>query len=68
MTTEWLTTPGQCLICGGRGGWPGPEDENTLCSRCHGNGRDPQRGSDWYMDVILPIQRLQLVYGHNPTD
>lgn len=53
-----MTTLGQCLVCGGRGGYPGPADTTQLCPRCEGTGRDPDRGSDWYMDLCLPIQAV----------
>lgn len=52
----WLVTPGQCLVCGGRGGYPGPGPATILCPRCKGTGRDPDRGSNWYVDLVLPIQ------------
>lgn len=52
----WLVSPGQCLVCGGRGGWAGPGLATTLCPRCRGTGRDPDRAAAWYMDVVLPIQ------------
>jgi hypothetical protein len=55
-SSEWLITLGQCLVCGGRGGWAGPGAGTTLCPRCGGSGRDPDRASDWYMDVVLPVQ------------
>jgi hypothetical protein len=48
--------PGQCLVCGGRGGYPGLGRATTLCLRCEGTGRDPARASDWYMDAVLPVQ------------
>ena len=57
VKTQWLVKPGQCLVCGGRGGYPSSHPEKTiLCTRCGGTGRDPQRGSDWYMDIVLPLQ------------
>jgi hypothetical protein len=59
IQSEWLTELGQCLTCGGRGGWPGASaNEVVLCSRCPGDGRDPARGSDWYMDLVLPAQLI----------
>lgn len=42
-------------VCGGRGGYPGP-GYTILCTHCEGTGRDLNRGSDWYMDLVLPIQ------------
>jgi len=57
LLENWTTTPGQCLVCGGRGGYPSRHPEMTiLCTRCGGTVRDPQRGSDWYIDTVLPIQ------------
>lgn len=56
LEAPWLTTLGQCLVCGGRGGYPTIGGSITLCPRCDGCGRDPQRASDWYVDLILPIQ------------
>lgn len=53
---------GQCLVCGGRGGWPGHLDTVILCRHCAGTGRDPDRGKDWYWDIVIPIQR-----GDTPT-
>jgi hypothetical protein len=54
----WLTKLGQCLVCGGRGGYPGPGC-TILCGRCEGTGRDLVRSSDWYMDFVLPQQATQ---------
>jgi hypothetical protein len=54
----WLVTPGQCLTCGGRGGYPGTY-YTLLCTRCAGTGRDPARGSEWYMDLVLPRQLVK---------
>lgn len=65
LAENWLVAPGQCLVCGGRGGYPrlGGID---LCSRCEGTGRDPQRGEDWYMDLILPLQTNNRSTSDNP--
>ncbi len=54
--TRWLTTVGQCLACGGRGGWPGIAQETIPCSRCDATGRDPHRYDDWFMEHCAPIQ------------
>lgn len=51
------TVPGQCLVCGPRGGYPGAGDSVILCTHCNGTGRDPDRGKNWYVDIVLPIQR-----------
>lgn len=53
---KWLITPGQCLLCGGRGGYPGAGQTTQLCTRCDGTGRDPARATNWYIDHILPEQ------------
>lgn len=53
---DWLVSPGHCLVCGGRGGWTGPGVTTTVCLRCGGTGRDPDRATDWYIDGALPIQ------------
>ena len=51
----WLCMPGQCLVCGGRGGYPVGE-RTALCPRCTGSGRDPDRESEWFREYVLPIQ------------
>lgn len=56
LTDNWLVTPGQCLLCGGRGGYPGGDTGTMTCTRCAGTGRDPARGEGWFMDVVLPVQ------------
>lgn len=42
-----LYEPGQCLVCGGRGGWWSMEHRET-CSRCAGTGWDPDRAKPWF--------------------
>lgn len=56
MSDAVVTVPGQCLVCGPRGAYPSGRGL-TLCPRCEGSGRDPRRGSDWYWDLVLPVQR-----------
>ena len=43
---EWYE-PGQCLVCGGRGGW-WTGGERTTCGRCDGDGWDPARNRQWF--------------------
>lgn len=58
LLENWPTRSGQCLVCGGRGEYPRWHLEVTIfCSRCGGTGRDSQRGSDWYIDIVLPVQK-----------
>ena len=45
--TDDLYVPGQCLVCGGRGGWWAPSGR-AVCSRCDGDGWDPARDSPWF--------------------
>ncbi len=55
--SRWEPTVGQCLTCGGRGGWwTGPE-VRTTCPRCHGDGWDPARHTDWFQATIAPLQK-----------
>ncbi len=42
-----LYEPGQCLVCGGRGGWWTGTSRET-CSRCSGDGWDPARSEPWF--------------------
>lgn len=42
-----LYVKGQCLCCGGRGGWWSAEFRET-CGRCDGTGWDPARESVWF--------------------
>lgn len=56
LISEWLVSLGQCLVCGGRGGYPGMGARVVLCQRCQGTGKDPDRGLGWYADVVLPVQ------------
>ncbi|PSJ23893.1 hypothetical protein B7P34_36325 [Streptosporangium nondiastaticum] len=51
----WLVTPGQCLSCGGRGGWWSGEFRET-CTRCGGDGWDPMRDEPWFAEFVLPLQ------------
>ncbi len=53
---NWTITPGQCLLCGGRGGYPGGTTGTAVCTRCEGTGRDPSRGENWFIDYVLPVQ------------
>ncbi len=48
---------GQCLVCGGRGGWWNPGPVRQMCKHCCGSGRDPDRASGWYSDIVLPVQQ-----------
>lgn len=52
---EWEPQPGQCLLCGGRGGWWSSEHRET-CTRCDGTGWDPSRSEPWFQQLITPIQ------------
>jgi DnaJ-class molecular chaperone len=40
-------TQGQCLVCGGRGGW-WSDAFREACSRCDGTGWDPARAKPWF--------------------
>lgn len=55
MTDDVQPTPGQCLCCGGRGGWWSGEFRET-CSRCAGTGWDPDRDEPWFVKSIAPMQ------------
>jgi hypothetical protein len=48
--TDALYVPGQCLVCGGRGGWWIDDFGRDVCSRCDGDGWDPSRGQSWFPD------------------
>lgn len=56
LIENWLVTPGQCLLCGGRGGYPCGPTGTMTCTRCKGDGRDPDRGTEWFMEHVLPVQ------------
>ncbi len=54
----WEPTPGQCLTCGGRGGWwTDTAETRTVCPRCHGGGWDPARNEPWFRETIAPLQQ-----------
>lgn len=55
MTEQWEPTPGQCLTCGGRGGW-WTDEARTTCPRRKGNGWDPDRDAAWYRTNVAPLQ------------
>lgn len=54
----WEPTPGQCLLCGGRGGWWSVSFRET-CTRCGGDGWDPARDRPWFVELIAPLQQPQ---------
>lgn len=47
--------PGQCVLCGGRGGWWSSVHRET-CTRCDGDGWDPARDEPWFLELIAPLQ------------
>lgn len=53
---RWEPTPGQCLTCGGRGGWWSGEFREP-CPRCKGDGWDPARNESWFKLSVAPLQR-----------
>jgi hypothetical protein len=55
--SRWEPTPGQCLGCGGRGGWWSAPEFRETCSRCAGTGWDPARNDQWFIDLVGPLQR-----------
>lgn len=57
-TDRTLNIPslGQCLACGPRGAFPGPNGTVIVCRRCEGTARDPKRSTDWYWDLCITEQ------------
>lgn len=51
----WEPTPGQCLCCGGRGGWWSGDFRET-CASCHGCGWDPAADEQWFRELVVPLQ------------
>lgn len=49
MSSEDEDAPmqGQCLLCGGRGGWWSGEFREQ-CPRCRQTGWDPRRDDPWF--------------------
>ena len=54
-SNTWEPTVGQCLLCGGRGGW-WTVDTRTVCTRCDGDGWDPARDTAWFKATVAPLQ------------
>jgi DnaJ-class molecular chaperone len=56
---NWQPTVGQCLCCGGRGGWWIGVKDRATCPRCAGSGWDPAQNEPWFLIVVAQLQCIE---------